>query len=209
VRLSDPMSGFFMMRRSQFDAIAPKLSTQGFKLLLDIVASSPSSLKIVERPFEFRPRLHGQSKLDSLVVLEFLGLILAKLSGDWLSIRFVLFALVGTTGLFVHIWVLQRALSFGLAFDWAQTTAAFAAMTSNFVLNNQFTYRDQRLRGRAVLRGLFTFYAVCSIGTIANVGVAHWFYGGHPSWWLAGTAGALMGVVFNYAASAVLTWRRS
>jgi dolichol-phosphate mannosyltransferase len=209
VRLSDPMSGFFMMRRSQFDAIAPKLSTQGFKLLLDIVASSPSSLKIVERPFEFRPRLHGQSKLDSLVVLEFLGLILAKLSGDWLSIRFVLFALVGTTGLFVHIWVLQRALSFGLAFDWAQTTAAFAAMTSNFVLNNQLTYRDQRLRGRAVLRGLFTFYAVCSIGTIANVGVAHWFYGGHPSWWLAGTAGALMGVVFNYAASAVLTWRRS
>jgi dolichol-phosphate mannosyltransferase len=209
VRLSDPMSGFFMMRRSRFDAIAPKLSTQGFKLLLDIVASSPTSLTIVERPFEFRPRLHGQSKLDSLVVLEFLGLILAKLSGDWLSIRFVLFALVGTTGLFVHIWVLQRALSLGLTFDWAQTTAAFAAMSSNFVLNNQLTYRDQRLRGWAVLRGLFTFYAVCSIGTIANVGVAHWFYGGHPSWWLAGTAGALMGVVFNYAASAVLTWRRS
>ena len=209
VRLSDPMSGFFMMRRSHFDAIAPKLSTQGFKLLLDIVASSPSSVNIVERPFDFRPRLHGQSKLDSLVVLEFLGLILAKLSGDWLSIRFVLFALVGTTGLFVHIWVLQRALSFGLAFDWAQTTAAFAAMTSNFILNNQLTYRDQRLRGWAVLRGLVTFYAVCSMGTIANVGVAHWFYGGHPSWWLAGTAGALMGVVFNYAASAVLTWRRS
>ena len=209
VRLSDPMSGFFMMQRSHFDAIAPKLSTQGFKLLLDIVASSPSSLTIVERPFEFRPRLHGQSKLDSLVVLEFLGLILAKLSGDWLSIRFVLFALVGTTGLFVHIWVLQRALSVGLPFDWSQTTAAFAAMSSNFVLNNQLTYRDQRLRGWAVLRGLFTFYAVCSIGTIANVGVAHWFYGGHPSWWLAGTAGALMGVVFNYAASAVLTWRRS
>jgi len=106
VRLSDPMSGFFMMRRSQFDAIAPKLSTQGFKLLLDIVASSPSSLKIVERPFEFRPRLHGQSKLDSLVVLEFLGLILAKLSGDWLSIRFLLFALFVTTVLFVYIWLL-------------------------------------------------------------------------------------------------------
>jgi len=209
VRLSDPMSGFFMMRRSLVDAIAPKLSTQGFKLLLDIVASSPPSLRIVERPFEFRPRIYGHSKLDSLVVLEFLGLILAKLSGDWLSIRFVLFALVGTTGLFVHVWVLQQALSLGLAFDWAQTTAAFAAMTSNFMLNNQFTYRDQRLRGWSALRGLLTFYAVCSIGTVANVGVAHWFYGGRSTWWLAGTAGALMGAVFNYAASSVFTWRRS
>jgi len=209
VRLSDPMSGFFMMRRSLLDAIAPKLSTQGFKLLLDIVASSPSSLRIVERPFEFRPRIHGHSKLDSLVVLEFLGLILAKLSGDWLSVRFVLFALVGTTGLLVHVWVLQQALALGLAFDWAQTAAAFAAMTSNFILNNQFTYRDQRLQGWSALRGLLTFYAVCSIGTVANVGVAHWFYGGRSTWWLAGTAGALMGAVFNYAASSVLTWRRS
>jgi dolichol-phosphate mannosyltransferase len=209
VRLSDPMSGFFMMRRSLLDAIAPKLSTQGFKLLLDIVASSPSSLRIVERPFEFRPRIHGHSKLDSLVVLEFLGLILAKLSGDWLSVRFVLFALVGTTGLLVHVWVLQQALALGIAFDWAQTAAAFAAMTSNFILNNQFTYRDQRLQGWSALRGLLTFYAVCSIGTVANVGVAHWFYGGRSTWWLAGTAGALMGAVFNYAASSVLTWRRS
>jgi len=208
-RLSDPMSGFFMMRRSLLDAIAPKLSTQGFKLLLDVVSSSPPSLKIVERPFDFRPRLHGQSKLDSLVVLDFLGLILAKLSGDWLSIRFLLFALVGATGLFVHIWALRTALSFGLAFDWAQAAAAVAAMTSNFVLNNQLTYWDQRLRGWAALKGLFTFYAVCSIGTLANVGVAHWFYGGHSTWWLAGTAGALMGAVFNYAASATLTWRRS
>jgi len=209
VRLSDPMSGFFMMRRSLLDAIAPKLSTQGFKLLLDIVASSPPSLRIVERPFEFRPRIHGHSKLDSLVVLEFLGLILAKLSGDWLSIRFMLFALVGTTGLLVHVWVLQQALALGLAFDWAQTVAAFAAMTSNFILNNQFTYRDQRLGGWSALRGLLTFYAVCSIGAVANVGVAHWFYGGRSTWWLAGTAGALMGAVFNYAASSVFTWRRS
>jgi len=105
--------------------------------------------------------------------------------------------------------VLQQALSLGLAFDWAQTTAAFAAMTSNFMLNNQFTYRDQRLQGWSALRGLLTFYAVCSIGTVANVGVAHWFYGGRSTWWLAGTAGALMGAVFNYAASSVLTWRRS
>jgi dolichol-phosphate mannosyltransferase len=209
VQLSDPMSGFFMMRRELFDAIAPGLSTHGFKVLLDIVASSKHPLKVVELPFTFRARQHGQSKLDSLVVLEYLGLLLAKVSGDWLSIRFVLFSLVGSTGLLVHLWVLQQGLALGFAFDWAQAFAAYAAMTSNFMLNNQLTYRDRRLRGLSALKGLITFYAVCSVGTIANVGVANWVYGSRPSWWLAGTAGALMGVVFNYAASSVLTWRRS
>ena len=209
VRLSDPMSGFFMMRRELFDVVAPRLSTQGFKVLLDIVASSPQPLRIIELPFEFRSRRHGSSKLDSLVILEYLGLLLAKLSGDWLSIRFVLFALVGGTGLFVHLWALQQALALGVSFDWSQTLAAYAAMSSNFVLNNQLTYRDRRLRGLAAITGLFTFYVVCSVGTIANVGVAHWVYGSQPAWWLAGTAGAIMGAVFNYAASSVLTWRRS
>lgn len=209
VRLSDPMTGFFMMRRVLFDALASRLSTHGFKVLLDIVASSKQPLKIVELPFEFRARHRGLSKLDSLVVFEYLGLLLAKLSSDWLSIRFVLFGLVGATGLAVHLWALRQGLAFGFEFDWAQTFAAYAAMTSNFVLNNQLTYRDRRLRGLLALKGLLTFYAVCSVGTIANVGVANWVYGSQPSWWLAGTAGALMGVVFNYAASSVFTWRRS
>ena len=209
VEISDPMSGFFMMRRDLFDAVAASLSTQGFKVLLDIVVSSPQRLAIVELPYEFRSRRFGDSKLDTLVVFEFLGLLVAKLSADWLSIRFVLFALIGTTGLFVHLLVLREALSFGIDFVWAQTFAAFAAMTSNFVLNNRLTYRDRRLRGIAAIKGLLTFYAVCSVGTIANVGVAHWVYGSRSVWWLAGTAGAIMGVVFNYAASSVLTWRRS
>jgi dolichol-phosphate mannosyltransferase len=209
VRLSDPMTGFFMMRRELFDALAPRLSTQGFKVLLDIVASSRQPLRIVELPFEFRPRRHGQSKLDSLIVLEYLGLLLAKLSGDWLSLRFVLFALVGASGLIVHLWALRQGLVLGLDFDWAQTLAAYVAMTSNFALNNQLTYRDRRLRGLSALKGLLIFYAVCSVGTVANVGVANWVYGSRPSWWLAGTAGAVMGVVFNYAASSMFTWRRS
>jgi len=208
VQLSDPLSGFFMIRRDVFEAVAPRLSTQGFKLLLDIVVSCREPLEIVELPCEFRARRHGHSKLDTLVVFEFLGLLVAKLSGDWLSIRFVGFALVGATGLVVHLWALQQALYFGLAFDWAQTTAAYLAMTSNFVLNNQLTYRDRRLKGWAAVGGLLTFYLVCSVGTVANVGVANWIYGSRPSWWLAGTAGAVMGLVFNYAASSVLTWQR-
>lgn len=208
-RLSDPMSGFFMIRRDAFDALAPRLSTQGFKLLLDIVASQREPLAIVELPFRFRARNHGVSKLDGVVAMDLAGLLLAKLSGDRLPVRFVLFALVGATGLLVHLAVLKAALSTtAVAFDAAQAMAAYAAMTWNFALNNRLTYRDRRLKGWAALRGLLSFYVVCSVGAVANVGVASWVYGGTPSWWLAGTAGALMGVVFNYAASSAVTWRQ-
>lgn len=209
ITLADPMSGFFMIRRELFEAVAPKLSTHGFKVLLDILASHRAPIRVVELPFEFRARQHGQSKLDGLVMVEYLGLLLAKLSGDWLSIRFILFAMVGSTGLFVHLVVLHQVLALGVTFDGAQTVAAYVAMTWNFLLNNQLTYRDRRLSGFAALKGFVSFCAVCSVGTIANVGVANWVYGSSPSWWLAGTAGALMGVVFNYAATSVVTWRRS
>jgi dolichol-phosphate mannosyltransferase len=209
VRLSDPMSGFFMIRREAFEELAPKLSTQGFKLLLDILASAPQRLKLVELPYRFRARQHGQSKLNSLVVLEYFGLLLAKVSGDRLSIRFVIFALVGASGLVAHLVALNVLLSiFHMRFTWGQTLAAFAAMTWNFFLNNLLTYRDYRLQGLSMLRGLISFYVVCSVGAIANIGVASWVYGGQPSWWIAGTAGALMGAVFNYAASSALTWHQ-
>jgi len=78
-------------------------------------------------------------------------------------------------------------------FPEAQAAGALVAMTSNFILNNFLTYRDQRLKGFALLRGLLLFYLVCSVGLIANVGVAFSVYDQEPIWWLAGAAGALMG----------------
>ena len=210
VTISDPMSGFFMLRRENVEAAAPRLSEQGFKILLDILASTGNAPKIVELPYTFRERHSGQSKLDSLVVIEYLGLLLSKAVGDWLSVRFLLFVLVGASGLLVHLMALRLGLqASGLGFGAAQGVATFAAMTWNFFANNQLTYRDRRLSGLAAVRGLLVFYAVCSIGAFANVGVAGWLYQGHSSWWLAGTAGALMGAVFNYAASSALTWRRA
>lgn len=208
VPLSDPMSGYFMIRRAEADRIAPKLSTQGFKILLDLIASSDRPLEIVELPYQFRKRQFGVSKLDARVISEYAGLLVAKLSGDLVSTRFVSFALVGASGLFVHMAALAGALDgLRLSFDWSQLFAAVVAMTWNFFLNNWLTYRDRRLAGWEVLKGLLSFYAVCSIGAVANVGVASWVYGNATTWWLAGLAGALMGAVFNYSASAAFTWR--
>ncbi|WP_407155334.1 glycosyltransferase [Bradyrhizobium sp. STM 3557] len=209
VEVADPMSGFFMIRRDRFEQIAPKLSTQGFKILLDIIASAEGGLRTVEIPFTFGTRQHGESKLDSMVALDFLGLVLAKLTNDTLSLRFLLFAMVGGTGLFVHLGTLFLGLNlFDMPFTEAQALGAFVAMTTNFMLNNFLTYRDQRLKGFAVLRGLLIFYLVCSVGLFANVGVAFSVYDQEPIWWLAGAAGALMGVVWNYAISGLFVWRK-
>jgi dolichol-phosphate mannosyltransferase len=209
VKIADPMSGFFMIRRDRFELIAPQLSTQGFKILLDIVASAHGELRIKEIPFTFGTRLHGESKLDSMVALDFLGLVLAKLTNDIVSLRFLMFAMVGSLGLLVHFAALYGALKLlHLPFAEAQASGALSAMTSNFILNNFLTYRDQRLKGIAILRGLLLFYLVCSVGLLANVGVAFSVYDQEPIWWLAGAAGALMGVVWNYAMSGLFVWRR-
>ena len=207
VGLTDPMSGFFMIRRAAVEELSPKLSSQGFKILLDIVATAGGSLRIAELPYVFRERQHGESKLDARIVLDFFALVLAKLTNDAVSFRFLLFCLVGLTGIAIHMVVLQVAVGLGIRFGWAQTAATFVAITWNFVLNNMFTYRDQRLAGWAFITGLLRFEAICAVGAISNVGIATWIYGYDPRWWIAGLGGALMGAVWNYVVSAAFVWR--
>ncbi|WP_068081315.1 glycosyltransferase [Polycladidibacter stylochi] len=210
VTLSDPMSGFFMVSREKVDALAPQLSSQGFKILLDLVASAKGSMRIKELPFVFRERQHGESKLDTLVTLDYLGLLVAKLFNDMISVRFLMYSAVGATGVVVHLIVLKLLLaSGGFVFNQAQLMATVVAMTSNFILNNRLTYRDRRLKGFAWLKGLLTFYCICSVGVLANVGVASFIYDASPIWWFAGAAGAVMGAVWNFVASNALTWRRA
>ncbi len=205
--LSDPMSGFFMIKREAFAEAMRSLSGQGFKILLDLFASSPRPLAFAEVPLNFRPRLHGESKLDAMVAWEYLMLLLEKLVGPVVPVRFLLFSLIGGLGVGTHLltlWFGTHVLL--IAFAIAQTAATIVAMTGNFLLNNLFTYRDRRLRGKRLWTGLISFYAVCGAGTAANVGVAAHLVYGNTSWWLAGLAGAAVSVVWNYAMSSIFTW---
>lgn len=209
IETSDPMSGFFMVKRALIDELAPKLSQQGFKILLDIIASSPVPLKIGEISYVFRPRIHGESKLDASVVFEYLGLLVAKWSGDIISSRMLLFGLVGLSGVVVHLTILGLLLLGGLAFPVSQAAAMLAAVISNYTLNNALTYRDRRRRGFRFLTGLMLFSAFCSIGVLAGTGVSSLFYSREPQWWLAGLAGAVIGAGWNYLTSSMITWRRA
>jgi len=205
--LSDPMSGFFMIKRDTFKEAMRSLSGQGFKILLDLFASAPRPLAFAEVPLNFRPRLHGESKLDAMVAWEYLMLLLEKLVGPAVPVRFLLFSLIGGLGVGTHLltlWFGTHVLF--VAFAVAQAAATIVAMTGNFLLNNLFTYRDRRLRGKRLWTGLLSFYAVCGVGAAANVGIAAHLVYGHTSWWLAGLAGAAVSVVWNYAMSSIFTW---
>jgi dolichol-phosphate mannosyltransferase len=206
--VTDPMSGFFMLKRELIERVAPRLSNQGFKILLDIVMTAESSLRIKELPYRFSARQHGESKLGALVVLDFVGLLLAKATNDVLSGRFVLFCVIGSVGIGVHFVALAAAFRLAhLSFTWAQTVATAVAIASNFVLHNLITYGDQRLRGWRIVLGMLQFYVVCLIGASANIGVSQWIFSNDPIWWVAGLAGGILGVIWNYLAASTFIWR--
>ena len=205
--LSDPMSGFFVLRRSFLERVVRKLYGRGFKILLDLVAAARGDVRVVELPYRMRTRVHGESKLGLRVIAEFFMLLLFHLTGRLLPARFFLFALVGVSGVAVHLatlWLVFR-LSGG-AFLESQLLATWVAMTSNFFLNNVFTYGDQRLRGRRIWRGLLTFYAACGIGAFINIAMAEWLYLRSAVYWIAGLGGALVAALWNFFTTASFTW---
>jgi dolichol-phosphate mannosyltransferase len=202
--LTDPMSGFFMIRRELVEQVAGQLATSGFKVLFDILASQRTPPRTLELPYTFRAREAGVSKLDNGVVVQYLGLLVAKLSHDIISPRFVLFGLVGASGVVVHLIILRALLHYGFAY--AQTAAALGAMTSNYLINNAVTYRDRRKRGMGLLVGYLKFVMLCSVPLAANVAVATMVYERGPAWWVAGIAGAVVAAVWNYVTTARAVW---
>jgi dolichol-phosphate mannosyltransferase len=208
--LTDPMSGFFMIRRSVLDGSVHKLSAIGFKILTDFFASFPQPLRFKELAYRFRARRAGESKLDSVTAWDYGMLLLDKLIGRWIPVRFLAFSIVGGVGVAVHFAVLAVVFK-GLhrSFVTGQAAATLCAMTFNFAVNNVLTYRDMRLRGVRWLRGWLSFVLACSVGGFANLGVAAAIYGLGRGWFPAAIAGILIGAVWNYAMTMVFTWGRS
>lgn len=205
--VSDPMSGFFMLRREVVDATVRGLSGLGFKILLDLLATAKQPLRVAEVPYRFRDRFAGESKLDEMVIWEYGMLLADKTVGRYVPVRFLAFSIIGGLGLFVHMAVLTVLLK-GLAtgFTAAQSVATGTAMIFNFAVNNVLTYRDRRLKGWAWFKGLFSFMIVCSVGALANVGIATYLFENRTQWVIAALAGVLVGAVWNFAVTQLYTW---
>ena len=206
--IDDPMSGFFLLRRSFLLDVVHRTSGLGFKILVDLLSSSPRPVRLGEVPYTFRARQHGESKLDITVGVEYLQLLVDKVIGDFIPSSFVLFSLVGGIGVLVHLSVLWLLLAaFSRTFLAAQTISTIIAMTVNFLLNNLITYRDRKLKGWGIVRGLVSFYLACSIGVFINLKLADSAVASGTPWYVAGLFGLAIGSIWNYGVTRLFTWR--
>ncbi len=208
MEMTDPLSGFFLMPRTTYSKIQYRVSGLGFKLLLDILLSAPRPLHVVEVPFQFRNRQEGESKLDISIVGEFLGLMLEKMTGGRIPVRFLSFVTVGCVGAVVHLSIMYVLyLVLGFSFLIAQVAATYAAIVFNFLLNNIFTYRDQRIwRVGPLIKGGVLFTLVCSVGAFNNILVAEALYRWGRPWFVASLTGSIYGSVWNYFVTSFLVW---
>lgn len=207
--LKDPMSGFFVLRRTLLDEVVHNLSGFGFKILLDIFASARRPVVFREVPFIFRVRNSGESKLDSQVAWEYLMLLADKLVGRYVPVRFLAFGTIGGLGICLHLVIVTATYRIvHMDFVSSQVIGTVLTMIFNYALNNILTYHDKRRRGLRWLTGLGSFLAVCSVGAAANVGVAAYLFNLQSEWILAAFAGVMIGAVWNYAVTSVYTWGR-
>jgi dolichol-phosphate mannosyltransferase len=206
VGTTDPMSGCFLFRREWWEAARDRISPVGYKILLELALSGSHKPKVVEVPTALRARFAGESKLDLRVVADLAAQLIAKSSGGLLSPRFVLFGAVGASGVIVNVATLAAMVRFDAAFWVAETAAVITAMTSNFVLNNLLTFRDRRLTGASLWRGLLTFYGACAGGAFINQTVGLTLHGLGLHGLLAGLTGAMVAALWNYAGALTITW---
>ncbi len=209
LRLSDPMSGFFMVRRSFVLEVVHDLEGTGFKILVDLLSASRRPVRCGEVGYTFRLRQHGESKLDVRVGLEYLCLVLNRRMGGLIPMHLMLYLLVGSLGLATHLFALAALTQlWHVHFVTAQVTATFVAMLENFALNNAFTFRDRRFRGLRLLTGGARFVLACSFGAWANVVFAASLLHSGVAWYLAGLAGIVLGSVWNLSLSSAFTWQQ-
>ncbi|MFL2802940.1 MAG: glycosyltransferase [Paracoccaceae bacterium] len=208
IKSSDPMSGFFMVKKTSIDSLLKKLQPNGFKILADILATSRGNLFIKELGYEFKKRDYGHSKMNLSVVLELIGLLISHLSFGLISMRFVLFGFVGFSGIFVQLIATYFFLKIvSISFFYSQLFSIIITMTSNYYLNNLITFKEHSLVGKRFFQGLISFYFICSIGALANIAIAEKLYNGFGIWYFASFSGALVGAFWNFIFSSIFTWK--
>jgi dolichol-phosphate mannosyltransferase len=205
-KVTDPMSGFFMVRRDCFLSAAHELAGNGYKILLDLLASSDEPLRVAELPYCFRPRIHGQSKLDARVMIEHGALLLAKTVGRYIPVRALVLSGVLVGSVVVHLGLLSGALRW-FEFGLAQAAASVFGVAASYVITASF--RRRRPEGIAAWADVLSFCASASIGLIGNLSLAGMLYSETQTWWLAGAAGIAISTLWTHMSRSAAAVRRS
>jgi len=210
-RISDPMSGFFMIRRSALQG--RMLSPLGYKILIEVLGRGQVGW-ISEVPYTFRERVEGSSKLTNRIYFEYfqhllrLRLYLLQVSS------FFRFCVVGCTGVVIDmslLYLLSDPKMLGWGLTRSKILAAEAALLNNFVWNDLWTFgevsRHQNTMGQRIKRFL-KFNAICSLGIFFNVAILNiefnWL---HMDRYLANLIAIGIVTVWNYKSNKEFSWR--
>lgn len=222
--VTDPMSGFFALRRQRYEEVVHQVNPRGFKILLEFLARGRRP-NVAEIGYRFGSRVHGTTKLTGSVVVAYLLALIELSVGRFVSATFTAYCLVGTTGLAIRV-ITEQTLVGGLpaaliSTRWAVLVAVELSVVANYALNNVFTFTTRRHRGRRQVRGLVMFHVVSLYGLFVHAGANALLRDDTAeagSWDLAElwatdvsmpfVVGMIMALVGNYHLNATVTWRR-
>ena len=210
-KLTDYLSGCFCLEKEMTKKYIRKIEINGFKFLYELLSLSKGKLAVREVPLIFQERRFCNSKLDISIVWDFLISIIHNLTFRILPRTAISFGMVGISGVFVQLFVTSCLVEIFLVdFYSALPFAVIIAATSNFLINNQVTFRSDRLKNSALLIGLLKFLIVASLPVIANVGITTAFYKYiSADTFVAQISGIAIVYAWNYLASSSFVWKKS
>lgn len=201
--ISDPTSGFFMMRRSVIEGVS--LRPIGWKILIEVLARGKYHT-VIEIPYVFRARSAGESKMslrEQWNYVKHLSLLVRDSPADR---RFVFFAVVGLSGVLVNMLVYVLAVRLGITVSFAGLVSALVALLSNFTLNDRITWSD--IKGSSWMIRAVKYFSVSLIGIGIDVGILNLLYhDARVHYILANLVGIIVATVWNYVLSNYWTWR--
>ncbi len=204
--ITDPMSGFFMVKRDKVVANREKLNPKGYKILLEILEKC-QPLKTIEVPYIFKSRVYGKSKLGSKTIIEYILHVL-NLSG-WRPIKFSIVGALGTLVNLGILYLLRRVYPYFIQnyFAIGSMLAIEVSTIFNFVLHEVWTFSDRR-EGN-MLRRLILFHITILPGIVTQFIMSNLaFYGFSIDPLISQLIGITIGFPVNYVLSEIGIWKK-
>ncbi|WP_397599258.1 glycosyltransferase [Silvanigrella sp.] len=206
--VSDPMSGFFAIKRKIYETYKHEINPRGFKILLEFLARAKNT-RIDEVGYTFRGRVHGESKLSSKVIFDYIFALYELSIGKYLPTQFIKYGIIGFSGLIIATAIIFICQHFtNLSKSYSIALSIEISILTNFYLNNYWTFKNFKLKGLwKILRGLATFHAICLGGALINQAIALKMLTYGMDVYLSNAFGYFIAAIWNYIINVNITWK--
>jgi len=192
--VSDPMSGFFLIKKKLYNKIKKDINPEGYKLLLEFLFVAPY-VRLSEVPYRFGLRKKGESKLGGKVIKEYLKMLIRELWSQYG--KFIRFCIVGGSGVVVNIGLLYLLTEFGgLYYLFSSALAIETSIITNFILNNYWTWKNKH---KGFFNRLVKFNLVSLVALVINIGILFFMTEIMGVWYiLSNLIGILISMLINF-----------